>query len=169
MGELLKDGGLMQRVGGTDKHVRITPTLDTNAYAQNDILFATTELPNALLSAAGSALWVSLRVWEKTNSARAMRIMILRSNTSVGTANAAENISDASGLEIVAGVDIAAGDWTSFANFCVATKRAADLGTYVYASSGTSLYAAAKYTDATEDTFAADDLVLEFGFAPGVS
>ena len=164
-----KDGGLIQRATGVDTVVRITPTLDTSAYAQNDILFAVTELPDALIGGGGTVCWMSLRAWEKTGSARAIRIMLLRSSTSVGAANASENIADTAGLEIVAEVDITSGDWIAYANFGAVEKRPVDLGQIVKPTSGTSLYAAGKYTDATGDTFAASDLVLEFGFSPAVS
>jgi len=170
MSETIKDGGVLQRIARVDTVVRVTPTLDTSAYAQNDIFFATTEVPGALLVAGGTARWVSLRLWEKTLSTRAMRIMLLRSNQSVGAANAAEAITDAQGLEIVAEVDITSGDYVSYANFCVARKSSTDLDSPILKpSSGTSFYVAGKYTDATGDTFGAADLVLELGFAPGVS
>jgi len=170
MTETLKDGGILQRVTGVDTVVRVTPVLDTGAYAQNDIFFATTEVPGALLVAGGTAWWSHLRMWDKSKQNRAVRIMLLRSNQSVGAANAAEAITDAQGLEIVAEVDIAAGDYVDYANFSVVQKSVSDLDSpIIKPSSGTSFYTGGKYTDATGDTYAASDIVLEFGFAPGVS
>ena len=32
------------------KIIRVTPTLDTNAYAQGDVLFTATEIPNAVIA-----------------------------------------------------------------------------------------------------------------------
>ena len=33
--------------------IRVTPTLDTNAYAQGDVLFVATAIPNAVIGSKG--------------------------------------------------------------------------------------------------------------------
>lgn len=145
--------------------IEITLTLDTNPYAQNDILAATQEISNALRSSGDVSILHSLSIIDKSGNDAAIDILFLRSNTSVGTENAAENMSDNTGQEILTEVQVIATDYIDYANFSRATKVNGDegMGQLLYATSGTSLYIAAVYRDAAGNTYAANDIIIKIG------
>lgn len=152
-------------IGTADDLLEVTLTLDTNAYAQDDILAATQEIANAFRVAGGKAILQSLSIIDKDDNAAAIDILFLRSNTSVGTENNAENMSDATGEEILTEVEIIATDYVSYANFSRATKNASDagMGVVLEPTAGTSLYIAAVYRDAAGDTYTASGIVVKIG------
>jgi len=143
----------------------VTFTLDTDAYADGDILAATQEIADALRLAGGVAILQSLSLEDKSGNAAALDVVFLRSNTSIGAANAGENISDADGAEILTEVPILAGNYQAYTNFARAVKVNGDpgMGVVLYATSGTSLYIGAILRDAGGATYADGDLVLKIG------
>lgn len=153
------------QVGTSDDLLEVTFSLDTSAYAENDILAATQEISNALRTVGGQAILNSLSVLDKSTNEAALDILFLRSNTSVGSENAAENISDGDGEEILTEVPFLSSDYISYANFSRATKGIGDdgMGQLLEPSSGTSLYIAAVYRDTAGDTYGASDIVVKIG------
>ena len=54
------------RSGKSDyKIIRVTPTLDTSAYADGDVLFTATEIPNAVVGLGGCSKLVGAYIFDK--------------------------------------------------------------------------------------------------------
>ena len=75
--------------------VRVTPTITGVTYANNDILFDTTEIPLAVGKPGECSKLVSAMIISKSNSVFDAEIFFCQANQSVGTVNAARNVSDA--------------------------------------------------------------------------
>ena len=77
------------------KAVRITPTITGVQYANNDILFDTTELANAVESPGGASKLVNVSLWSKSVDVFDIELLFFQVNQSMGTVNAGRNVSDA--------------------------------------------------------------------------
>jgi hypothetical protein len=77
------------------KIIRVTPTLDTSAYAQGDVLFVATEIPNAVLEKGGCSKLVGAYMFDKSDQSSDVLFTFTEGNTALGTINATANISDA--------------------------------------------------------------------------
>ena len=77
------------------KVVRVTPTLDTSAYAQGDVLFVATELPNAVNRKGGCSKLIGAYCLSQVHgNADDFDVYFHTGNTSLGTINATANIDD---------------------------------------------------------------------------
>ena len=84
------------RSGKSDyKIIRVTPTLDTSAYADGDVLFTATEIPNAVVGLGGCSKLVGAYIFDKLDSSSDITFVFSEGNTALGTINATANISDA--------------------------------------------------------------------------
>ena len=79
--------------------IRVTPTLDTNAYAIGDVLFTATAIPNAVIGNGCCSKLVGMYVLDTAEYSADMRFVFSEGNTALGTINATANIS---GGDIVA-------------------------------------------------------------------
>ena len=84
---------------------QVTPTLDTAAYAANDVLFASVQVPGKFY---GGKIKYVVAI-DKDDVGEASVLYFFRSNVSLGTFNAVPNISDANAAELLGTVTIAAG------------------------------------------------------------
>ena len=75
--------------------IRVTPTITGVTYANNDILFDTTEIPLAVGKKGECSKLVSAMMISKSNSLVDIELFFCQVNQSVGTVNAARNVSDA--------------------------------------------------------------------------
>ena len=75
--------------------IRVTPTVTGVTYANNDILFDTTEVPLAVGKKGECSKLVSAMIVSKSNSLFDIELFFCQVNQSVGTVNAARNVSDA--------------------------------------------------------------------------
>jgi hypothetical protein len=76
--------------------IRVTPTLSTDAYAEGDVLFASTEIPNAVSSRGGSSFLVGMTVVDYGDVADSdIHYIFSEKQTNLGTVNATADISDA--------------------------------------------------------------------------
>ncbi len=75
--------------------IRVTPTVTGVTYANNDILFDTTEVPLAVGKKGECSKLVSAMIVSKSNSLCDIELFFCQVNQSVGTVNAARNVSDA--------------------------------------------------------------------------
>ena len=80
------------------KVIRVTPTLSTDAYANNDVFFNATEIPNAVLGGQGCSKLLAIYVIDTDNENHDMDLIFMSTNTALGTAGSAANISDANAL-----------------------------------------------------------------------
>jgi len=157
-----------------DRILDVTLTMDTAAYAQNDILAATQAIAGAVPNGS-SAILTSIRLVDYAKNNAALELWFLDSNVVIGAENAAENAADSISTALLTVVDFAATDYTSEANWSRATKNVTDAGMGVMLipseSPGTvrdtSLYIGAKITDASAKTYAANDIRLKIGLMVG--
>ena len=75
--------------------ISVSPTLDTNAYAQNDVLFTATEIPSCVIGLGGCSKLVAMYVIDKSNTDSDIDFYFSEGNTALGTINATADISDA--------------------------------------------------------------------------
>ena len=75
--------------------IRVSPTLDTNAYAEDDVLFVATEIPNAVIGKGGCSKLVAMYVIDKSNTDSDIDFYFSEGSTALGTINATANITDA--------------------------------------------------------------------------
>jgi len=145
--------------------VEVTLTLDTSAYSTGDVLADTQEIAGALPAAGESVILQSLVILDKSDQAQGLDVLILRSNTSIGTENTAFSPSDAVSVEILAVVEVASGNYYDMTNNQLARKNISEagMGMVLKATSGTSLYIAA--VSRGTGTYAADGIVVKLGFS----
>ena len=79
------------------KIIRVTPTLSTSTYADGDVLFILTEIPNAVLVPGGCSalthMWVA--DYKDVSDTDAILLFTEKNTTTIGTINATANISAA--------------------------------------------------------------------------
>jgi len=154
------DDGRVQ-IGTSSIVKEVTLTLDTNAYADGDVLAATQEITTAMRVNGGTGVLQSLVVLDKDDQGGALDILILRTTGSIGTENAAAGPTDAVADEILATVQITSTDYVDLANSQVAVK--ANLGILVDAAAASqSLFVAAISRDTK--TYTAAGITLKLGF-----
>ena len=85
------------RSGKSDyKIIRVVPTLDTNAYAQQDVLFSGVEIPNAVIGNGGCSNLINMFVVDRSDQSDVdIQFFFTEKNTSFGTQNATADISAA--------------------------------------------------------------------------
>jgi len=130
-----------------------TLSLDTNAYADGDVLAATQQLDGtAFTENGGIAIVQSIQVIDLDDQAQDLDILLLRSNVSIGTENSAVSVSDANADEIVAIIQVTSTDYVDLVNSQIAIidnvgqmieAASDDDGLYIAAiSRGTGTYTA---------------------------
>ena len=154
--------------------IRVTPTLDTNAYADGDVLFVATEIPNAVRGAGCCSKLLNMFVMDQSDTADSdILFMFSEGSTALGTINATANISDAN-LEAIGvngwckldadqasteeNIDNARIFKTLPAN---GTQEGSEPTMLLQAAAGsTSVYVQGLLISATTPTYAADDIDL---------
>lgn len=144
--------------------VAVTFSTDTSAYASGDVIADTQEIALALPVNAGSAFLDTLTLVDQDDQGVAMKIIILRSNVSLGTENAAPDIDDTEALEILQVIDIASTDWTDLGVVRVATPYI-PFRRLKGVSGSRSLWVAI-LNGSGAPTFTASGLKAQFGFSP---
>ena len=153
--------------------IRVTPTLDTNAYAQGDVLFVATEIPHAVMGKGEcSRLLAAFCLSQAHSNADDLDVYFTEANTALGTINATANISDANieaiGLcgimKVDADVAVTAQLDTSKVNQLINLNGALASQPILLqaATDSTSVYFQAVITSNTTPTYAADDLDFIF-------
>ena len=69
--------------------IRITPTLDTSAYADNDVFFNSTELPSAVLGNGGASKLIGITILNEDDVAHDIDLIFMQKSTDLGTINEA--------------------------------------------------------------------------------
>lgn len=156
------------------KIIRVTPTLDTSAYAVDDVLFNSVEIPNAVFAKGGCSKLVAMYILSQNKDLADIDFIFSENSMTLGTQNATANISDA---------DLEAGNISGFIHLDAnigttqgidnaVIRRVHDTGeTDAYnistpiliqaAANSTSVYVAG-IINAGTPTFAADDIDLIF-------
>jgi hypothetical protein len=147
-------------VGGSAVVKEVTLSLDTNAYADGDVLAATQEVSGSVRVNGGTGVIQSLVVLDKDAQGQALDVVFLKANKSLGTENAAVSIADADADSILGIVEVLASDLVNLNNSLLATRT--NLSVVVEAGSGsTSLYVAA--ISRGTGTYTASGITLKIG------
>lgn len=75
--------------------IRVTPTLDTSAYAPGDVLFNSVEIPNAVLGNSGCSKLLNMYVVNQNTTTIDINFFFSENSMTLGTINATADISDA--------------------------------------------------------------------------
>lgn len=147
--------------------VDVVLTLDTSAYAQHDILADSQEVPDCL-RAGKIGLLQSVTLIDYDYNARAIDLIFLSTNATLGTENDPVTITDANAAYILGVVQILASDYIDMVTSKFATKSGSDCGFVVSSDNTTagtaySIWVAAVYRDATGDTYTAAGIKLRLG------
>ena len=69
------------------KVIRVSPTLDTGAYANDDVFFAATEIPNAVRDAGGCSMLHAITILNEDYVAHDHDLVFMQVQTNLGTIN----------------------------------------------------------------------------------
>ena len=113
--------------------IRVTPTLDTSAYANNDVFFNSTEIPNAVVGDGGASKLIGITILNEDDSAHDIDIIFMQKSTDLGTINEAVGsnskwtnvLAKAAGVLGVVSVDWSAGT-SDFVNNLIFTTSSAN-------------------------------------------
>ena len=94
--------------------VRVTPTVIAGTTHVDDVMFLTTEIPNAVSSRGGVSLLHSVGIIDYDNEKHNIDLIFMRNNVSIGAADAAPAWSDSDivDAEMIGAIDI---DWDTAA------------------------------------------------------
>jgi len=138
----------------------LTLSLDTNIYADADVLAATQEVPLAFSAPGGTLTLRNVVVLDEDDQGIAFDILFLNAASSIGTENAAVSVTDALARTIIGRVSVAGGDYYDL----VANRLAvvSNINQVLRAAEGsTSLYVACVSRGA--GTYSASGIKLKFG------
>lgn len=159
------DGGARRTAKAVGVPIRVTPTLDTSAYASGDLVADMTAITNAADAVGGSIVVDQITIYDKGDqTASAYTLVFGQASTSLGTLNSAPNISDANAAGAAAGaglkvVPIAAADWVDIGGIKVATLR--NLGLVLHAAAASRDLYVGVVNGAGTPTFGASDWVID--------
>jgi hypothetical protein len=154
--------------------VRVTPTLSTAQYQEDDVLFVATEIPNAVRGNGGCSRLVAAYILDQSDIADSdIQLIFSEGNTALGTINETANISDANleALNICGYARCTANQAQTDADIDNARihqilpgsgpgENVSPLMFLQAASDSTSVYVHGILTSATTPTYAADDIDL---------
>ena len=148
--------------------IRVTPTLDTSAYADGDILFDTTEIPDAVLGNGGCSKLVSVAITNKQGDVTPMTMYFQQTARGMGTANAAMNVSAGNTVHAkqLGYIEAPTDSWKDMGSTCLfnakTDENVSSLPLMLQAKDdSTSVYFFASIGGA--ETFADGDLTFVFG------
>lgn len=143
------------------QHVSFELTVETDVYADGDLLTDVAEIQHVIPAGYGPAIVTDVVVVDKGDQGEAFDIFFTRSSTSWGTVNSAVDIADAVAAEITGVISIAAGDYIDFTSNQVAFKDGLSVPIERANDSG-SVYVAT-VSRGTGNYSATTDLTLELG------
>jgi len=109
----------MIRIAREGNNKLVTVTLDTVAYAANDVLFPTQEVTNITPTDGGTAFLQSLLVIDVDLQNAPIDVIFFDDDVSIGTLNNPEALVDADASNILGIESFASGSYTSLANISV--------------------------------------------------
>lgn len=141
--------------------IDVTPVCEAATYDAADVLFPTTEVPNAVSRSGGTSELTSVTLLDlDDNTAAVITLYFLRSNVALGTANAAISITDANAAELLGFVTLAAADFKDLIASTIACVR--NIGLIVRPTTGTSIWVAGACAGTPTQT--ASGIKLRLGF-----
>ena len=164
--------------------IRVTPTITGVQYSNNDVLFSTTEIPEAVGYVGGASKLINITINSKSSSLFDCALYFFQVNQSAGTVNSAWNMSDSDfanaknlGCIYIDGDNLQQNPgggrvyavMQGYKAFTSATKTYPQLPLMLQAESGsTSVYVAGKVQSEddpgnTTPSFSVGDIELVFG------
>ena len=147
-------------VGGHSTNIEVTLTLDTSVYASGDVLADTQIVTACMRINGGKGIWQSLVLLDWDDQAGALDVLLLRTNVSIGTENAAVSVTDTNADEILGIVEIVAGDYVDLVGSQIVVRE--NIGMVVDAATTDDLYVAVISRDTK--TYTASGITLKLGF-----
>ena len=147
-------------IGMPDDTITITCSLDTNAYADGDVLFDTQEIADAVRNAGDSCVLQSILVLDKDDQGEAFDLIFFDANTSLGTENAAPDITDTEAEDILGRISVGAGDYYDLGLCQIACVS--PIGLELKSGASTSLYVAG--ISRGTGTYTASGIMIKFAF-----
>ena len=147
-------------VGSASDWITLTTSLDTGAYAANDVLADTQELASAVRVNGGNAIVDSIVVLDEDDNAGDLTVVFFRTNVSLGTENSAVSITDANARQILCSIPILSSDYDDLVGSQVATLS--NVGCLIEAASGTTSVYVGLISNDTK-TYTASGIQLAFG------
>ena len=77
----------MANSGSRYSVIRVSPTLDTSAYADNDVFFNSTEIPSAVIGNGGSSKLIGITILNEDDVEHDIDIIFMQKSTDLGTIN----------------------------------------------------------------------------------
>ena len=145
----------------------ITLSLDTNAYAQNDVLADRQKVEQVTPVGGGGGVISSVVLKDFDDNGRAITLIFLDANVTIGVENSAVSISDANAAHIIGAVKITATDYVDMVNSQFADMRNVNMPFECRADSQ-NIYVAAIYRDATGDTYTASGIQVDIKLYRGM-
>jgi hypothetical protein len=155
-------------MGGTvyirrdEVQLSLTFSVDTNVYANNDLIADTQEVGVVGQSDGDIVTLDSLHLLDKADQKNPVILVFLNANTSLGTENSAPSISDTDAANIIGMVSIAAADYVDVGGASIASKAPA---LKMKLASGSSKIWVGIIGGTGTPTYAASDLVGSFIFS----
>jgi hypothetical protein len=147
-------------IGLADDTITITCTLDTDAYADGDVLFDTQEIANAVRVNGDTCILQSVHVIDIDDQGKEMDLIFFNAATSLGTENSAPDIDDSDVLTTLGKVNISADDYIDLGANRIATVQG--IGLVLEAGAATTSLYVAGITRGTP-THSATGLTIKFG------
>lgn len=110
------------------KQLEVILSLDTNQYADGDVLAATQEISNFFRTIGGTAFIWSIDILDEDKQAGPFDILFFKSNVDIGAENAAYAITDAEMREKIGRIIVLAADYTTWTEFSTAYKERGGTG-----------------------------------------
>lgn len=141
--------------------IQVVPVCDTNAYADNDVLFAPIEVPSFRRSTTniGPRKLVSVTLLDQADQGVDIDLIFTDGTVTLGTINGAINISDSDAQKVLAKVSLLVANYTDLINSQLATVGALD----TILAPTASLYVSGVVRSGTP-TYAASSLLISLGF-----
>lgn len=138
--------------------IEVVPVLDTNIYADNDVLFVPIAVPQFGHPGKVRKL-VSIAVLDKSDQAQDMDLVFSQGTITLGTINGVVGVSDADADNILGVVSVAVAEYSDLVNSQLATKN----GLGLVMQPDAVLYLSGVVRSGTP-TYAADGLTIKLGF-----
>lgn len=148
-------------VSGHTSYIDVTLVLDTNAYADGDLLSDSVVVTNAMRVNDGTGILQSVHLLDEDDQGVALDLIFASANADFGTINSAPTVTDTVARDILGTVRIATSDYIDLGLNRSATKTG--VGLVVKPATGTrNLYVAAVIRGA--GTYTASGIKLRLGF-----
>lgn len=150
-------------VGGNTSFVDVTLTLDTAIYAAGDVLSSTASIANAMRVNGGTGILQSITLIDQDDQKAQLKLFVFDTNVSLGTVNAAPNISDANALTLLGGpINFEVSDYTDLGGVSVASKD--NIGKIVKSLGGSRNLFISVLNGSGTPTYTSSGIKLRLGF-----